>query len=137
MTSAARATVIHRTFTQQDLDDFGSVSGGTGLIHTDPAYAATTRFGRTVVHGLLLLAVIEEVVGRARPDWQGTGEVEVRFVAPVGTGETVRFLVEPSGPDLRIEVSGDAGPVVTGTARPTSASRRSAAPTGDRPGPRR
>lgn len=111
-----------RTFSQQDILDFGFASGGTGLIHTDPEYAGRTRFGRTLVQGLFLLAVVEEAVCRSRPDWDGGTDVDVSFVAPVGVGDTltVRITPDPARADLAdIEATTENGVVLRGSARPS------------------
>ncbi|SHK14982.1 MaoC like domain-containing protein [Pseudonocardia thermophila] len=112
------STVVTRTFTQQDLDDFGVASGGDGRIHTDPEFAARTRFGRPVVQGLYLLAVVEEAIRQARPDWHDTGDVVVRFRRPVLVGDTLRVHLTPAGSgELTIEATTASGVVLTGTAR--------------------
>ncbi|GAA4690897.1 hypothetical protein GCM10023215_29610 [Pseudonocardia yuanmonensis] len=118
MSGTDEPTVVTRTFAQQDLDDFGFVSGGTGLIHTDPGFAARTEFGRPLVQGLLLLAVVEEAVCRARPEWAGAGDVEVRYRAPVTVGDAFRVEILPTGADeLTIEATTADGVVLTGVAR--------------------
>ncbi|MFR9800906.1 MaoC family dehydratase [Pseudonocardia sp. RS010] len=121
-----------RTFTQRDMDEFGVASGGTGLIHTEPAYAATTPYGATLVQGVYLLAVIERHLCEHDPRWAEGGELEVGFVAPVteGTPFTVeiRETTDATGTTDRAEASGrsltwsvlgttPSGPAVVGTAR--------------------
>ncbi|GAA4936772.1 MaoC dehydratase-like protein [Actinomycetospora succinea] len=108
--------VVRRTFTQDDIDAFGHVSGGTGHIHTDPEFAAATPFGRTLVQGLYLLALVERAVAEAAP---GRHEVSVRFVAPVGVGDEFRVEVRdhPDSPgDLAITASVGERTAVVGTA---------------------
>lgn len=122
MSADTLPVVVTRTFRQPDLDDFGLVSGGSGRIHTDPDYAAGTPFGRPVVQGLLLLAVVEEALCRARPDWRSAGEVEVGYRAPVLVGDTVTVEVsaDGTGTGLRIEGSTPGGVVLVGAAHPPS-----------------
>jgi acyl dehydratase len=107
-----------RTFRQQDMDDFGVASGTTGLIHTEPEFAATTPFGATLVQGVYLLAVIEKELCDRVPEWAVRGSLDVRFVSPVIAG--VPFHVEitddGSGGWLLLG-STPAGPAVVGTAR--------------------
>lgn len=42
------------TPTQAEFDAFAAVSGDNNAIHVDPAFCATTAFGRTVSHGMLI-----------------------------------------------------------------------------------
>jgi acyl dehydratase len=88
-------TIVSRSFSQDDLDAFGLVSGGTGHIHTDPDFAAGTPFGRTLVQGLFLLAVVEKALCEAAPTWF---DLSVKFVGPVGVGDEFRV-------EVRVEVS--------------------------------
>jgi acyl dehydratase len=83
-------TIVSRSFSQDDLDAFGVVSGGTGHIHTDPDFAAGTPFGRTLVQGLFLLAVVEKALCEAVPTWS---DLSVKFVGPVGVGDEFRVEV--------------------------------------------
>ena len=110
------ATVTH-TFTQSDIDCFGQVSGGTGHIHTDPDYAAGTTFGRTLVQGLYLMALVMRAVTEGAP---GAGQVSCRFVAPVGSGDELRVVVrdqQDGAPGvLHIEATVDGQSVAIGTA---------------------
>lgn len=124
----ARATTVRRTFTQADMDAFGQASGGTGHIHTDPDYAAGTPFGRTLVQGLFLLAVVERALSEAVAGWS---DLEVKFVAPVRAGDDFRVeVVADEDVPGRWRVEGFVGPepVLVGTA--FSASRCAAGPAG-------
>lgn len=107
-----------RTFSQQDMDDFGVASGSTGLIHTEPEFAATTPFGATLVQGIYLLAVIEKELCDRVPEWAGRGSLDVRFVSPVIAGAPfhVEITDDRSGGWL-LSGSTPAGPAVVGTAR--------------------
>jgi acyl dehydratase len=51
---AQRASPLR--FTQADFDEFARLSGDDNPIHVDPGYAAGTRFGATVAHGMLLFS---------------------------------------------------------------------------------
>ena len=86
--------ILHRTFSQRDFDRFAALSGDDNPIHVDPAFAARTRFGRTVCHGMLLYSTI----CRALTDELGPGfaqqEQELMFVTPTYTGEEVAVRLE-------------------------------------------
>ncbi|MBE0506649.1 MAG: hydratase [Marinospirillum sp.] len=47
---------------QSDFDVFAKLSGDDNPIHTDPIYAATTHFGATVSHGMLLFSRLRAVL---------------------------------------------------------------------------
>jgi acyl dehydratase len=56
----------------------------------DDAYAAASRFGRRIVHGMLSASIFSTMVGMLLP---GTGAIyrsqTIRFLLPVYVGETV------------------------------------------------
>ena len=46
---------IDRHLTAEDVQTFADVTGDDNPVHIDSEYAATTRFGKPIVHGVLLL----------------------------------------------------------------------------------
>ena len=48
---------LNRVFTQEDFDRFARLSGDDNPIHVDSEFSARHKFGRTVAHGMLLLAI--------------------------------------------------------------------------------
>jgi 3-hydroxybutyryl-CoA dehydratase len=90
----ARAT-RSKTFTDADVRGFAQVSGDTNPIHLDDAYAAATRFGRRIVHGMLTASLISAALANDLP---GEGTVylsqTLQFKAPVFVGETITAVVE-------------------------------------------
>lgn len=92
------AAAFHRTFDQRDFDRFAALSGDNNPIHVDPGFAARTRFGRTVCHGMLLYSTI----CRCLTDELGPGflqhEQELMFVTPTYTGEEVTVRLEVTAP---------------------------------------
>ncbi|MDZ4701434.1 MAG: MaoC family dehydratase [Rhodothermales bacterium] len=73
-----------RTISQADVQAFADVSGDDNPLHIDPAFAATTTFGKPIVHGVFLLGIVSKVLGR---DFPGAGSVAValsaKFLRPV------------------------------------------------------
>jgi acyl dehydratase len=131
MKPGASATVL-RTFSQRDFDRFAVLSGDDNPIHVDPAFAARTRFGRTVAHGMLLYSAISAALAYAhekpdrsspstelrRPVRFGAGddqlEQELMFLTPTYVGEEVAICLEVTAVD---EARGTAE-LVTNVVRP-------------------
>jgi acyl dehydratase len=89
---------MKRLITAQDVQTFADITGDDNPIHVDPEYAKThSRFGKPIVHGVLLLGLISKVLGR---DYPGHGSVAAslscRFLRPVPVGSEV---------DVKIKVS--------------------------------
>ena len=53
-----RVATFERVFSQTDYDRFAALTGDDNPIHVDPEFAATTRFGRTLCHGMHLFATL-------------------------------------------------------------------------------
>ena len=84
-----------RVFTLDDITHFAEVSGDHNPIHLDDNYAATTRFGRRIVHGMLVASSISAIIANQLP---GTGSVylsqTLKFKAPVFPGDEISTEVE-------------------------------------------
>lgn len=81
---------ITRTITDAGVRAFADATGDANPIHLDDAYAAATRFGRRIAHGILVSGVISAVLGTKLP---GAGAVylsqTLQFRAPVFIGDLV------------------------------------------------
>jgi acyl dehydratase len=84
-----------RTFTQSDFDRFAALSGDDNPIHVDPEFAARTKFGRTVAHGMFLYSLVARVLHHHLP---GPGTVQIEqeliFPSPTFVGEEVEIRLE-------------------------------------------
>lgn len=98
MTNANAKISIERTLTQDDFDQFASLSGDINPIHVDPEFSATTRFGRTVAHGLLLNSILRGLLDELVPGGRQVFQ-ELRFPAPTYADEPMRFVVEIQAED--------------------------------------
>jgi acyl dehydratase len=92
------APFVSRWFTldQARIDAFAAVTEDRQFIHVDPVAAKATRFGGTIAHGFLTLAMLAAMADDALPPVAGLalsvnyGFDRVRFVAPVKAGARVR-----------------------------------------------
>jgi 3-hydroxybutyryl-CoA dehydratase len=84
-----------KNFQQIDSVVFADISGDANPLHLDPDYAASTRFGQPIAHGLLVAGLISAVLGKQLP---GPGAIylgqTLRFLAPVHFGDTITATVE-------------------------------------------
>lgn len=90
--------VFSKTVTETDIAMFSAVSGDFDPVHVDDAYAAGTRFGRRIAHGILsmaLLSTVSAMISRRAGErgFPGVsvslGYDRVRFLAPVFIGDTL------------------------------------------------
>jgi acyl dehydratase len=79
-----------KTFTDEDVQRFIAITSDVNPLHVDDAFAAKTRFGRRVLHGMLTASLFSTMVGMLLP---GTGAIyrsqTLNFLRPVHVGETV------------------------------------------------
>lgn len=89
---------ISKTITIADIDAFAEVTGDHNPLHLDEEYAAKTRFGRRLAHGMLSASLISAVLAHELP---GEGSVylsqTLKFVRPVFPGDTVTARVSVIG----------------------------------------
>lgn len=88
-----QSVTVERVFSQDDFDRFAALSGDDNPIHVDAEFAATTRFGKTVSHGMLLYALIDGLLAGVLPGAVAL-EQELIFPAPTYTGEELTARLE-------------------------------------------
>jgi acyl dehydratase len=90
----ATRTFLH-TYTQEDFNRFAELSGDDNPIHVDPDFAAQTRFGGTVAHGMLIYSTLCGFLGSQFPG-PGTLQIfqEMTFRSPTYVGEQIRFEIQ-------------------------------------------
>ena len=95
-----------RTVTAHDVDAFAQVTGDTNPLHRDQAYAAKTRFGETIAHGMLSAGYISAVIGtKLAPDCCAVYlSQSLRFLRPVKIGDTIKAVADVKAiePDKRM-----------------------------------
>ena len=85
---------IAKTIEQADINAFADATGDHNPVHVDEAFAKTTRFGRTIAHGMLSASLISAVLANKLP---GAGSIylgqTLQFVAPVFPGDEITARV--------------------------------------------
>ena len=82
---------VVKTIRQEQLSVYSRVSGDHNPLHLDPSFAATTRFGGVIAHGMLILAFISEMMAVAfERAWLETGALRVRFKGAAYLGDRVQ-----------------------------------------------
>lgn len=81
---------LSRVVSAADIDAFAAVTGDDNPVHLDETYAAATRFGGRIAHGMLSAGYISAILGAHMP---GPGAIylsqTLRFRRPVRIGDTV------------------------------------------------
>ena len=81
------------TITQAEINRFAVISGDTNPIHIDPVVAATSRFGRTIAHGMLLYGHIRAALRILAPQAVQRTQT-LSFTNPVFADDQVTIEVE-------------------------------------------
>lgn len=82
---------VERHITQERLIEYADASGDHNPLHLDEEFARGTPYGRTIAHGMLVLALVSELMTRSFGRvWLSGGRLKTRFRAPVFPGDTVR-----------------------------------------------
>lgn len=86
---------LSKAFTEEDVFNFSEISTDTNPIHLDEMCAASTVFGKPIVHGMLVASMFSALIGVELP---GKGSIylgqSLRFKAPIFIGDQVTASVE-------------------------------------------
>ena len=81
---------VTKTVTQEKINRYAAAAGDHNPLHIDPDFAASTRFGGPIAHGMLVLAYVSEMMTAAFGEaWLSSGRLKVRFRGPARPGGTV------------------------------------------------
>ncbi len=76
--------------TDQMVRLFAEATGDKNPLHLDDAVAAKTKFGRRLVHGMLVAGLISKIFGM---DWPGPGTIyisqSIQFLKPAFVGDAM------------------------------------------------
>lgn len=82
---------VTKTFTEQDVGMYAALSTDDNPMHMDEAFAARTRAGGRVLHGMVTASLISAIIGTRLPGpgclWMAQ---DMRFLGPVRIGDAVR-----------------------------------------------
>lgn len=78
--------VYTKTFTEADVILFGGITGDFNPYHFDGPFAQASRFGRPIVHGLLVGSMLTHIGGQ----WAWlANHLSFEFIQPVHVGDTI------------------------------------------------
>lgn len=81
---------IERVVTQDQIEKYARASGDFNPIHIDHKFAASTQFGGTIAHGMMVAATISEMMTAAfGRNWAESGSMKIRFRSPVKPGQRI------------------------------------------------
>lgn len=109
---------VSRVITQEQIAAYADASGDHNPIHVDPEFARATPFGGTIAHGMLVLALLGEMMRGAYGEaWSTSGKLKVRFKAPTRPGDTVTASAilskeSPEGAEYAVQCVSQSGEVL-------------------------
>jgi 3-hydroxybutyryl-CoA dehydratase len=108
--SVGDSASVTKRISQADIDAFARISGDDNPAHVDARWAAGSRLGGRVAHGMLTAGLISAVLGTKLP---GPGSIymsqSLRWVAPVRPGDLLTATATV------VEIVADKGRVVLDT----------------------
>ncbi len=89
-----------KTITVADIEAFATATGDKNPVHLDEAFAATTRFGGRIAHGILTVGLISACIAET---WPGSIYLsqQARFVKPVRPNDRISAEVEVTSFDAQ------------------------------------
>ena len=92
--TVGKTVEFSKAFTAEEVRTFAAVSEDDNPIHLDEAYAADSRFGQRIVHGMLVSSLFSKIFGTIYP---GPGCIYIsqttEFLKPVFLGEKITARV--------------------------------------------
>ncbi|WP_255192701.1 CBS domain-containing protein [Natronobeatus ordinarius] len=106
--SVGDVAIFGKRLSESDVESFAEVTGDTNRLHLEASYAAATRFGERIVHGVLGVGLISAALARL-PGLSIYLSQEISFRGPVGVGEraTARCEIvdDLGGSKFRVETT--------------------------------
>jgi 3-hydroxybutyryl-CoA dehydratase len=87
--------ILTRTIIGEMVVAYADLIGDHNPVHLDETFAATTRFGRRIAHGMFVAGLISTVLASELPG-PGTAYLSqtLQFKAPVYLGDTITVTVQ-------------------------------------------
>jgi acyl dehydratase len=99
-----KRVTVRKTVGETDVYLFAGISGDFAPIHVDEEFMKSTRYGRRIAHGALMIAYMSQASTKMCTDVPGTvvsyGYDRIRFPAPVFIGDTITVTYEIAERDL-------------------------------------
>lgn len=93
----SRMTELKVTFTRDQIAAYAKASGDINPIHLDEDFAKSVGLPGVIAHGLLQMGILAVVAAEAAGGPEKLRRMSCRFAGMVEPGDTVTFIVEPSG----------------------------------------
>lgn len=104
MERPTESAVFDRSVTQQRIADYAAASGDHNPLHIDEEFAATTQFGGTIAHGMMVFGYVSDALLQTYGvDWAKTGRMRARFRALARPGDTVSVTLRELARDAGID----------------------------------
>ena len=99
---------VEKSITQERIERYAEAAGDFNPIHVDEEFAAQSQFGGRIAHGMMIAAIISEMMTAAFGQaWHESGRMKIRFRSPVFPGDRIEATgaVESVRPcDDRVEI---------------------------------
>jgi len=99
---------FRKRLTDADVRSFAAASGDTNRLHLDDEFAAKTRFGERIVHGVLTTGVVSAALARL-PGLVIYLSQDLRFVGPISVDDVATAVCQVTedleGPKYRLDVA--------------------------------
>ncbi|MEK7700626.1 MAG: MaoC family dehydratase [candidate division NC10 bacterium] len=93
-----KKVTVRKTVSESDVYLFAGLTGDLSPNHVDEEYMRTTKYGRRIAHGALLVGLMSQASTKIITDLPGTivsyGYDRIRFPAPCFLGDTVTVTYE-------------------------------------------
>ncbi len=84
-----------KTITESDVYGFAGITGDFNPLHVNAEFAARSRFGERIAHGILIAGLISAVLGMRLPGPGGIyASQTLKFLKPVRAGDTITAEAE-------------------------------------------
>lgn len=95
---------VRRVIGRDNIDAYRSASGDHNRIHHDDEFAASSRFGGVIAHGMLTLAMVSEMMaGEYGSWWLRSGSLRVRFRGAAYPGDLLEAVASVTKSDAVAE----------------------------------